>query len=116
MAFKELKQDLWEAQDNVQSYLENSEKYVYLKSFKISMALVTEFAQIILVGALALLTLFILALGASFGLGQLLDNTFYGFLIVGAFILVVTIIAYLLRKKLNKPIIRKFSKSYFDRL
>lgn len=116
MAFEDLKQDLWEAQDNMQSYLENSEEYVYLKSFKIAMALVTAFAQLLLVGALGLLSLFVLAFAASFGLGQLLDNTFYGFLIVGAFILIVTIITYVLRKKINKPILRKFSKSYFDRL
>ncbi len=115
MAFEELKQDLWEAQENVQSYLENSEKYIYLKGFKISMTLVTAFAQILLIGAIALLALFILALAASFGLGQLLDNSFYGFLIVGVFVIIVLIIAYALRNKINKPIIRKFSKSYFDK-
>ncbi len=115
MAFKELKQDLWAAQDNVQSYFENSEEYIYLKGFKVSMTLVTAFAQTLLVGALGLLALFVLSLAASFGLGQLLDNTFYGFLIIGMFALIIVIVAYVLRKKINKPILRKFSKSYFDK-
>ena len=115
MAFEELKEDLLEAQDNVQSYLENSEDYIYLKSFKISMAFVTAFAQLLLVGALALLTLFILALAASFGIGLFLDNMYHGFLIVGAILLIVVFFVYLLRKKIDKPIIKKFSNSYFDK-
>lgn len=116
MAFEELKHDLNEAQNNVQSYIKNSEEYVYLKSFKIAMKLVTSFAQVLLIGALVMLAAFVLALAASYGLGHLLKSTFYGFLIVGVLMSFIAIIGYVLRKKLNQSIIRKFSKVYFDRL
>lgn len=114
MAFEDLKQNLREADANLHSYVENSEAYVYLKSFKIVMRLVTAFAQCVLVGALVLLALFILAVAASFGLGTLLDNTFYGFIIVGICIALVAFIAYAFRHKINKPILRKFSSNFFD--
>ena len=114
MAFDELKQNLKEADGNVHSYAKNSEAYIYLKSFKIVMLFVTAFAQAVLIGALVLLALFILAMAASFGLGALLNNTFYGFIIVGTFILLVALIVYVLRKRINKPIIRRFSSTFFD--
>jgi uncharacterized membrane protein YdbT with pleckstrin-like domain len=115
MAFNELKQNIKEADDIIHSYLKNSESYVYLKSFKIVMMLVTSIAQTVLVGALMLLALLILALAASFGLGQLLENTFLGFVIVGVFVLIITMFVYVFRKQINKPIIRKFSKTFFDK-
>ncbi|RPD98731.1 hypothetical protein EGM88_05955 [Aureibaculum marinum] len=116
MIFEELKQDLKEAQDNVQSYIKNTEDYIYLKSFKMSMKLVTSFVQILVIGALTLIVLFLLTFAASIGLGQLLDSTFYGFLIVGSFMLIIVIVTYFLRNKINRPIIKKFSKFYFKKL
>ncbi|MBT8245737.1 MAG: hypothetical protein HKP48_07860 [Winogradskyella sp.] len=115
MAFDELKQNLKEADKDIHSYVKNSESYIYLKSFKMAMLFVTAVAQTVLVGALVLLALFILAMAASFGLGVLLNNTFYGFLIVGGCIVLATLIVYALRRQINKPIIRKFSENFFDK-
>ena len=105
-----------EADADMRSYLENSEEHLKLKVFKVSMKAITAIAQALLVGAIVLLALFVLSLAASYGIGQALDNTFYGFLIVGSFYLVAGLVCYLLRHKLNAPLIRKFSEFYFDEL
>ncbi len=114
MAFDELKKDLMEADADVRSYLENSEEYLKLRIFKIFMHALTASTQALLVGAVALLALFLLSMAVSFGIGQWLNNTFYGFLIVGGCYSMVGIICYLLRDRLNGPLIRRFSSYYFD--
>jgi len=114
MAFEKLKKDLIEADADVRSYLEHSEEYLKLKVFKIVMRSITAGAHMLLVGAIALLALFLLSIAACLGIGQWLDNTFYGFLIVGGFYVIVAIVSYLLRHKLNGPFLRRFSFYYFD--
>lgn len=114
MAYDELKRDLTEADADVRSYLEHSEEYFKLKTFKVFMVSVTTAAQALLVGAVALLALFILSLAASYALGLVLGNTYQGFLIIGLFYAVLAILCYLLRDKLNAPLLRKFSKYFFD--
>ncbi|MGB5378895.1 hypothetical protein [Muriicola sp.] len=114
MAFEEMKKDLMEANADVRSYLENSEEYIRLKIFKVLMGLITSGAQIMLVGAVALLALFILSFAASFAIGEALGSNYYGFLIIGGVYLVIAFLCYVLRDRLNGPLLRKFSKQYFD--
>ncbi|MBT8179238.1 MAG: hypothetical protein KJO94_04290 [Eudoraea sp.] len=114
MAFEELKHDFSEIDKEVTAYVEHSLEYAKLKSFKISMVLVTYFAKVILVGSFAFLTLLFLSVAASLALGEAFDNYFYGFLSVGLVYFILAIIGYALKDKLNKPILRIFSKYYFD--
>lgn len=114
MAFEEMKKDLMEADADVRSYLENSEEYIKLKIFRVLMGLITSGAQIMLVGAFALLALFILSFAASFAIGQALESEYFGFIIIGGVYVVITILCYVLRDRLNGPLLRKFSKQYFD--
>ena len=114
MAFEELKHDFSEIDKEVSAYVEHSLEYAKLKSFKISMVLVTYFAKVILVGILAVLTLLFLSLAASFALGDAFENLLYGFLTIGLVYLILALIGYALRDRLNKPILRMFSKYYFD--
>jgi hypothetical protein len=96
--------------------LEHSEEHLKLKVFKVFMVSVTSAAHALLIGAIALLALLLLSLAASYALGGLWDNNFLGFLAVGLFYLILAIVVYLFREKLNTPIIKKFSKYYFDAL
>jgi len=114
MAFEELKHDFSEIDKEVSAYVEHSLEYAKLKSFKISMVLVTYFAKVVLVGVFAILTLLFLSLAASFGLGERYGNLLYGFLIVGLIYLILALIVFAFRERLNKPILRMFSKYYFD--
>ena len=114
MAFEELKHDFSEIDKEVSAYVEHSLEYAKLKSFKISMVLVTYFAKVVLVGIFAILTLLFLSLAASYAMGEAFDNLLYGFLTVGLIYFVLGLLGYLIRDRLNKPILRMFSKYYFD--
>ncbi|MCJ7466577.1 MAG: hypothetical protein MUO53_07780 [Maribacter sp.] len=116
MAFEELKDSIKDTEASARSYLESGSDYYKLKVFKFLMQGITSFSKILLVGAVGFLALFLLSLAASYGIGQILDNTFYGFLFVGLFYLLIAILIYVLRNKLNKPLLRKFSEFYFDEL
>ena len=114
MAFEELKEDLAEAEVSAKSYIEHSEEYIELKVFKILMGSVTAVVKIALVAALVLIALFMVSFGVSLGLNAVLESTYVGFIIVGSFYALMAIVFYIFRDKLNRPLLRKFSKYYFD--
>ncbi|WP_299107708.1 hypothetical protein [uncultured Winogradskyella sp.] len=115
MAFEEFKENLLQADVNIHGYIESSEEYIKLKSFKALMIGVLYITKIIIIGALLGITLLILSFAFAFRLAQVLDNTFYGFLIVGGFYALVALITYVFRSKLNGPLLRKFSNYYFTK-
>ena len=115
MAFEKLKENVLEADVNIQAYLKSSEEYIKLKGFKVLMIGVTYITKVLIIGALACMAILILSFALAFRLAQVLDNTFYGFLIVGIFHVLVLILFYLLRDKLNSPLLRKFSNYYFTK-
>ncbi len=116
MIFDELKESLSEIDEGFHSYLDSSKEYYKLSAFKFLMKSISALAKWVCLGFIALLALFILSIAASFGIGQALDNTFYGFLCVGLFYVLVGIIFYLLRNKIDRPLLKKFSGYYFDEL
>ncbi len=116
MAFEGLKEGISDAEASAKSYAHSTGEYYKLKSFKFLMKGITAFSKILMLGAIAFLALFFLSLAAAFGIGQALDNTFYGFLCLGMFYVIVGAILYFMRQHLNKPLLRKFSEFYFDDL
>jgi hypothetical protein len=114
MAFDEIKENFAEADSRVRSYIERSSEYYQLKGFKFLMLGITSFSKVLLLAAIGFIALFFLSVAASFGIGQSLDNTFYGFLCVGLFYVVVGLIAYAARHKMDKPILKRFSEFYFE--
>ena len=114
MAFENLKENLSDVDANVRSYIENNREYYQLKTFKILMKFVTSFSKMLLIAAIVLIFLFLFSLAASYGIGQLMDNIAYGFAFVGLFYLIIAFIIYLLRNKLDKPLLKMFSNYYYD--
>jgi hypothetical protein len=114
MALEELKDNITEVDHNVRSYLKNTEEYYKLKGFKIAMRSITSFVKILMIGSLALLSLFMLSFAFAHGIGQWLDNVFLGFLIMGGFYILIGIVAYLFRNKVDGRILKKFSEYFFD--
>lgn len=114
MAFEEVKENIAQVEASTRSYMERSTEYYRLKGFKFLMQGITEASKILLVTAIGFIALLFLSLAASFGIGQFLNNTFYGFLWVGGFYVFVGVISYLFRHKLDKPVLRKFSEFYYE--
>lgn len=115
MAFETLKKDLVDVDTDMRSYLENSEAYLKLKTFKVLMKMITTGAQTVVIGAILLIALLMFSLGTSLALNEVLDSFYYGFLITGLFYIVIAILCYFFRGVLNRPLLRNFSKHYFDR-
>jgi len=116
MALNELKKDLMEADANIRSYLEHSDEYLKLQVFKVFMRFLTTSLQTILVSVGIIFVLLFISLGASMALCEALDSYYLGFLLVGGFYVLVSILLYVFRKQLNRPLIRKFSTLYFNEL
>jgi len=114
MAFETLKENVIETDVNIHAYINSSEDYIKLKSFKVLMLGITCITKVLVIGALSCITLLILSLAIAFRLAQVLDNTFYGFLIVGLFYVLIVLLVYVLREKFNRPLLRKFSNYYFN--
>lgn len=113
MAFEKLKENVLDTDVNIHAYIKSSEDYIKLKSFKVLMLGVTYITKVIVIGALVCIMLLILSFAVAFRLAQILDDTFYGFLIVGLFYVLVVVVVYFFRNKCNAPLLRKFSKCYF---
>jgi len=114
MAFEDLKQDLIGAEADMRSYMENSEEYLRLKIFKVLMHYVTSTARYLLIGTGIIFSLLFFSLGASLALSETLGNYYGGFIIIGGFYTVLGMLFYVFRKRLNTPILKKFSKYYFE--
>lgn len=114
MAFDELKQDLMEVNADIRSYLEYSEEYLKLKVFKLLMVTLTSFTRVLIVGAVAMLALLFLSTAASLALGAAMQNTLYGFLLVGLFYAIMAVMLLVFRERLDRPVLKKFSKHFFE--
>jgi len=115
MAFENLKESIVDVDSNIRDYVGSNVEYYQLKSFKVLMKSITSLTKILLLGAVLLVTILMLSLAASYGIGEALDNTFYGFLVVGLFFVFISLLVYLFRDKLDKPLLKKFSKFYFEK-
>lgn len=116
MAFEELKDNFSEAEASAKSYLDSSRQFYKLKGFKVLMKAVIITAKIASVAMMSVLALLFLSIGIAFWIGSGLESTAQGFLIVGLFYVLLGIIIYLLRHKLRKPLLQKFSEFYFDEI
>lgn len=108
------KEALNNAVGEVQTYLDTTKDYLRLHAFKMAMHLVTSLGKIMLVGLFALLALLFLSYSAALGLGAWMGSTSYGFLAVGAAYVLIFILAYLLRSRIEGHLLRHFSHLYFD--
>lgn len=114
MAFEEIKEQFLEAEHSTKSYVKNSIDFYRLKSFKSMMQGITMAAKVFLVGSMVLLALLFLSIGLAYWLGSFLNNISQGFLVIGLVYVLFGILLFVMRKKLERPILKKFSEFYFD--
>ena len=114
MSIFDIKEHITEAEDSARSYVDSSIQYYRLKSFKSMMQGMTVPAKVLLLGAMAAMALLLLAIAASFWIGDVLESNAKGFLVVGGFYILIGLFIYMFRKRLETPLLRKFSEFYFD--
>ncbi|SIR33407.1 phage holin family protein [Maribacter ulvicola] len=114
MAFEELKNDLIGIKTDMGSYLEHSNEYYRLKIFKVLSKNTTGILKLLLIGISSLFALLFLSFAACLWLSELMNSYFIGFIIVAGFYIILAIMLYIFREQLNKPVLKKLSKYYFD--
>ncbi|ULC59881.1 hypothetical protein MBM09_02610 [Flaviramulus sp. BrNp1-15] len=97
-----------------EKYLKTSYDYYKLKIFQQLSISVTLIFKVFAIGGLILLGLIFLAIALAILIGESTGNYTTGFLWVGFIFLVFSLIAFLLRKHLNKLVIKKLSKTFFN--
>jgi hypothetical protein len=114
MAFEELKDDLSHSEQAAKDYIDSSAEYYKLKTFKFIMRAAIALTVVLFLGTLGLLAVFFLSVSLAFTIGNNLGNLAYGFGIVGGVYVLLGILGYVFRKKLEYPVLQKFSKDYFE--
>ena len=114
MAFEELKSSLSDSQKAAKDYIESTADYYKLRTFKFVMKAFIGLVLVLFLGTLGLLALFFISVAASVAIGSSMNDYTSGFLIVGGIYLVLGILAYIFRGKLEAPRLRNFSKHYFE--
>ncbi len=114
MAFDELKSDLTDSQQAAKEYIESSAEYYKLKTFKFVMRGIIALTVVLFLGTFVMLAVFFLSVAASMVIGNYLGNLADGFWIVGGVYVLLGLLGYALRNKLETPVLRKFSEHYFE--
>ena len=113
MAAPVLQEPILKAVGEVQTYVESSTDYLRLQMFKALMRLLTSIAKSLAVGVLSVLALLFISVAAALWLGAWLEDYTQAFLWVGAFYLLAGAVAYLLRHRIERGILRSFSDLYY---
>lgn len=115
MAFKDIKENLDDIKSNSEEFINTSLDYYRLWGFKITAKAGSKFMTLLLVCLFVMMSLLFLSLFAAYALAACLESTALGFLIVAAFYMLISVLAYLFRKPLvEKPFLRKLSEIIFN--
>lgn len=95
-------------------FVSKSYEYSKLKVFQLATMSLSMVVKLIFIGSFVFLGFVFLSFSAAIALGSYFHNTALGYLAVGLFMLVVSILIYLFRKSFDKKIIMKMSKTFFD--
>lgn len=96
------------------NYVKSTRKYYELKIFQ-QISLFTSYVlKVAIIGSIFALGLIFIAVAGAVALGDYLDNIALGYLSVGACFFLLALFIYWSRKTIDKFIIQKLSKTYFD--
>ncbi|QBN19271.1 competence protein [Flavobacterium nackdongense] len=115
MAFEELKEHTEDIQKQAKEYIENSLAYYKLWGFKVAMKSTTMMLKFALIAMSLMMVLLFCSIAGAFFIGEALDSTALGFLIVGGVYLVFSGLLFLVKDKIVEgPILEKFSEIFFN--
>ncbi len=100
--------------DAGETYVKKSQEYFRLKIFQQLAVSVSMVAKVLVIGGLLAIGLFFLSFALALAIGEWLDNLALGYLVVAGLFLMVTGIVYLLRKAINKVVIKQIAYKFFD--
>ena len=115
MAFEELRQNTEEIQDQAQVYLESNLAYYKLWGFKVAMKSTTMILKFTIVILCFSMVLLFCSIAGAFAIGKELGSYPIGFLIIGGFYLILSLLFLMIKDKvIESPILEKFSEIFFN--
>lgn len=112
--FNSISETTDKATDIGEKYYHASRQYFKLKLFKKVASIVSIVTKLVIVGLLALAAVLFLAVSAAIAIGQELENVALGYLIVGGFLLLLTIITLSLGNVIDGKILKNLSDKFFE--
>ncbi|MBW4358899.1 competence protein [Flavobacterium taihuense] len=115
MAFDKIKENTENIQDQAQAYFESTASYYKLWGFKVAMKSTTMILKFTLILLCITMVLLFGSIATALAIGTYYDSYAIGFLIVGGFYLVATLLLFLVKEKvIEGPILAKFSEIFFN--
>lgn len=112
--FGKIKENLNEVQAQTRDFVESNLEYYKLWVFKVVTKSASSLLKIILIGVFLLMVVVFFSIAGALAIGYALDNFVYGFLIVGGIYLILSIIVYNLKNRIEEPIIKAFSDIFYN--
>jgi hypothetical protein len=115
MAFDKLKENTENIQDQAQAYFESTASYYKLWGFKVAMKSTTMILKFTLILLCICMVLLFGSVAAALAIGCYYDSYATGFLIVGGFYFIATLLIAMIKDKvIEGPILEKFSEIFFN--
>ena len=115
MGLNNLSENVEGLNKSTQEFLENNYEYYKLSIFKKITKGSTSLIYFMIIGSLLFGALLLLTFALALYIGSLLDNLALGFLIVGGFYILIAAIAYFgFRKTIERVVLIRASKDFFD--
>lgn len=115
MSFDKIRENTDNIQEQAEAYFEKSAAYYKLWGFKVAMkstTMILKFALILLCISMVLL---FGSVAIALAIGSYFNSYATGFLVVGGFYLVLTLLLFLIKDKVVEgPILEKFSEIFFN--
>lgn len=97
-----------------EKYIKSSYEYYKLKIFQQLTISASMVFKALIIGGLAVMFMLLSAIALAISIGESLENYPVGFLIVGAIFLAFSIIAFLFKDVINRMVVKKLSKNFFN--
>lgn len=100
--------------DAGKTYVEKSQEYYKLKVFQQISESISMITKIVIIGGLLFTALIFLAFALAIFLGNYLDSPALGYVITAGLIIILAVIFYANRRKIDNIVIRRLSPNFFD--
>ena len=115
MAFEKLTNSIHDLNENVRDLAKSSAEYYKLDLYKKIIKGVISLVNMMLLGFICLIALFFISIALAIGIGRAMEDLSSGFYIVGGFYLLVFVFIWFLGKKpIEKIILIKSSRTFFN--
>lgn len=112
---KDLKEDFEKIKVETKAFIDQNVEYYQLLGLKISSKAFSLLLKIFLLALFLSIALMFISIAAAFALGAILKSYTFGFLIIGGFYLIISLIIYYNRKTLiDIPVIKKLSNIFYE--